>query len=482
MLAENLAENYEGYKGIPELVGLHTMKEAIAKGLSVAESVERLKRYHWAAKRLSLIFTSRIASTAIYELKMAFSLHAHYLAEHTEAFFNRVREMREPPYGMDTTPHEALDLLLDEVQNAPTIEAFVLGIYDRIIPAFVSGLERHIADNNKLFDHPTYRVCRFALLEVREIETYGKKVVEALIDPATRETYHEWLALLDNCLATLGGLDGSLPKKETALPKIYSAAPFQYDGVPTRDERFVDLYNRGVNAEAFLLDRDKEPLPKTIMLYFKRMREIDVPEMMSSIIFETGNKPWNYYKDMIRQVWDEARHAMMGEVGFTSINVDWTTIPLNHTWSYLLNTKMSSIDRHAILYFIEQGLMPAKTGKQYEWEVAVATANKLTALIQDYDWADEVLHARIGRDWLVPELGGQKAAMDYGSNAWSEALVDTYDEHQEQGLTSHENWWPRVYSQACRHWGITPNPEVLAYNTTYRNSRADQKELKTEKG
>ncbi len=234
-----------------------------------------------------------------------------------------------------------------------------------------------------------------------------------------------------------------------------------------------------MNAEAFLLDRDKEPLPKTIMLYFKRMREIDVPEMMSSIIYETENKPWNYYKDMIRQVWDEARHAMMGEVGFTSINVDWTTIPLNHTWSYLLNTKMSSIDRHAILYFIEQGLMPAKTGKQYEWEVAVATANKLTALIQDYDWADEVLHARIGRDWLVPVLGGQKAAMDYGSNAWSEALTDTYDEHREQGLTQHENWWPRVYQQACRHWNITPDPGTLAYSTTYRNSRADQKELKT---
>jgi len=479
MSAENLAENYRGYKGIPELVGLHTMKDAIGKGLSVAESVERLKRYHWTARRLSLILTSRIASTAIYELKMAFSLHAHYLAEHTESFFNRVREMREPPYGMDTTPHEALDLLLDEVRNAPAIEAFVLGVYGKIIPAFVSGVERHITENNKLFDHPTFRVCRFALIELKEIEDYGNKVIEALIDPGTGEQYTEWLGLLDNCLAAMGGLDGTLPPKEITHQKMYSAAPFKYDGIPARDERFVDLYNRGVNAEAFLLDRNKPPLPKTIMLYFKRMREIDVPEMMSSIIYETENKPWPYYKDMIRQVWDEARHAMMGEVGFTSINVDWTTIPLNHTWSYLLNTKLGSLDRHAILYFIEQGLMPAKTGKQYEWEVAVATANKLTSLIQDYDWADEVLHARIGRDWIVPELGGQKAAMDYGSNAWTAALVDTYDEHREQGLTQHENWWPRVYQQACRHWGITPDPEVLAYNTNYRTSRADQKELET---
>ena len=61
-----------------------------------------------------------------------------------------------------------------------------------------------------------------------------------------------------------------------------------------------------------------------------------------------------------------------------------------------------------MLYAIEQGLMPKKTGKEYEWQVAVATANRLTALIQDYDWADEILHASIGRDWLVHEVGNQK--------------------------------------------------------------------------
>ena len=35
-----------------------------------------------------------------------------------------------------------------------------------------------------------------------------------------------------------------------------------------------------------------EPLPKTIMLYFKRMREPYVLEMMSSILAEFTDKPW----------------------------------------------------------------------------------------------------------------------------------------------------------------------------------------------
>ena len=37
------------------------------------------------------------------------------------------------------------------------------------------------------------------------------------------------------------------------------------------------------------------------MMLFKRLREIDVPEMMASIIAETPGKPWGYYRDMSRQ-------------------------------------------------------------------------------------------------------------------------------------------------------------------------------------
>lgn len=476
-----LADNYKGYKGLPELVGLHTMKEAVSRGLTVTESVSRLKRYHWTAKRLSIILVSRITAMPVYELKMAFSLHAHYLAEHVEPFFARVREMREPPYGMDATPHEALDILLDEIQNAPDTEALLLGLYEVIIPALVRGLEKHLADDNRLFDHPTYRVCRFAHLEIKEIKEYGEKAIAAMITESDRNKYKEWLMLLYDCLRAMGDLDGTQPQQQVALKKIYSVNEYKYDGVPARDERFKDLYNMGVNAEAFLLDKNQQPLPKTIMLYFKRMREIDVPEMMASIVSETPGKPWAYYEDMIRQIWDEARHAMMGEVGFTSIDIDWKKIPFNFTWAYLLNTKMDRKDRHAVLYFIEQGLMPAKTGKQYEWEVAVSTTNRLTQLIQDYDWADEVLHARIGRDWIVPELGGQVETMEQGNKAWSVALADAYDRFENEGLTQHENWWPEVYKQACKFWKIEPDESIVAYNTSYRDLRADRKELDAKK-
>jgi len=469
-------DTYRGYAGLPPLAGLHSMVEAATKGLTVTESVARLKRLHWSLKRLHAIFVARVTSMPIYELKMAFSLHAHYCVEHVEAFAERVREMRQPPHGLEVSPHAALDLFFDEILAAPTPESLVLGLYEQAVPALIRGLEHLMADTNRLFDHPTWRVCRLTLVEVQDIQEYGAEAVRCLVTEQHRAELQEWTSLLDHALAAAGDLDGKKEPAGEVPARQFSAIPYQYDSVPQRDERFQDPYNMGVNAEAMLFDAKIKPLPKTIMLYFKRMREIDVPEMMASIMVETGERPWEYYRDMTRQLWDEARHAMMGELGFVSMGIDWTTIPFNFTWSLGLNTKLSSKERHAVLYTIEQGLMPKRTGKEYEWEVGVATANPLTALIQDYDWADEVLHARIGRRWIVPEIGSQAEAMAYGDRAWSKILVD-WKKWKEDGLTEHRNWWPDIYRAACRHWKVEPDPELLRYETNYENTRADLKEV-----
>lgn len=468
--------SYRGYAGLPPLVGLHSMQDAIGTGLTVAESVDRLKRLHWALNRLHRIFVSRITALPVYELKMAFSLHAFYCAEHVGDFATRVREMRQPPYGLEISPDAALDFFFDEIQAAPSTASLVLGLYGHAVPAIVESLEKLISDTNKLFDHPSYRLCRHALLEMRDIAQYGEEAIRCLVDEEQRSALQQWSSTLGRILETAGGLDGAAPRTQEKPAPIFSAQPYKYDGTPQRDERFQDVFNMGVNAEAMLLDPQIDPLPKSIMLYFKRMREIDVPEMIASILSEASGKEWKYSRDMTRQLWDEARHAMMGEIGLTSLGIDWTEIPMNITWSLNLNTKLTLRERHAVLFAIEQGLMPKKTGKQYEWEVAMTTGSRLAALIQDYDWADEILHARIGREWLVPEIGSQAEALAIGDEAWARATMD-WDAWRELGLTEHRNWWPEIYRKACQHWDIAPDPELLKYSTSYQGTRSDLKDV-----
>jgi hypothetical protein len=463
------------YRGLPELAGVCRMDEAMARGLSVEQCVARLKRYHYAFKRLHHLMTARITAEPIYELKLAFSHHAYLCAEHVSAIQKRVGEMREPPLGLEKVPSEKLEIFFDEILGAPTTEELVLGIYEIALPELRSAIQRHITDTNLLVDNPTARVCKFALLELDEMIQFGCRAVAALVTDGARDEMQHWLRLLHGCLAADGSLSGAGECRDLAIERVYSRKPYEYDGVPKRDERFADPYNAGVNPESFLYNERMPARAKTLMIYYKRLREIDVPEMMASIITQTPGKPWDYYLDMSRQLWDEARHAMMGEVGFVSLGIDWRRIPINFTWSLNLNTQLEPWQRHAVLYFIEQGLM-SKTGKRYEWEVGRASGDHLAALFQDYDWADEVLHAALGREWYVSQFRDAREAMEYGDRCWSQ-ILSQWRAYLDRGLTQHRNWWPEIYQQACRRWGMEPDAAALAFAETYEQVRADLKEI-----
>ncbi len=473
---KDISDSYKPLHGLPPLAGIADFHSAQRPGLSVEACVKRLKRHHYALKRLHEIFIARLTAEPIYELKMAFSLHAHYCAEHVSALRQRVGEMREPPLGLDVVPDENLALFFDEILGAPSTEELLLAIYQKALPAIVRALEHHIADTNPLADHPSLRVCRFAALELKEAADYGARAVSALVSEERLRRPDGWLALLDTCLLRAGGMDGATPRTDHPIERKYSAAKYAYNATPKRDERFPDPYNMGVNAEAFLYDETMPVEPKVLMMFYKRLREIDVPEMMASIITETPGKPWNYYRDMTRQLWDEARHAMMGEVGFVSLGINWPElVMINFTWALGLNIQLTPRERHGVLYFIEQGLMP-KMGKRFEWETAQAAHYPLSALFQDYDWADEVLHARVGRDCYVGTFDNPKEAVEWGDRCWSKVVMG-WREWRDEGLTAHRNWWPALYQAFCATQQMDPDQKVLSFDTTYETQRADLKVL-----
>ena len=466
---------------LPPLAGLCTYEDAQRTGLSVDETVGWMKRHHYVLLRLHEIFTARITAEPIYELKTAFSLHAYVCAEHVSSIRQRVSELREPPHGLEEVPHHALKFLCDEVLGSPGHTELVLGIYGIIVPELIESVKSFISTTNPLADAPSIRIARFCLIELEDLQRFGDSALAALVNDSMTTELEGWRSLLIEAVRQSDGISGkkgsSLGMKPIPLTPRYSSIEYRYDSTPRRDARFQDPYNAGVNPEAFLYDDRFEARDKVLMMFYKRLRELDVPEMMSSIISETRGKPWKYYRDMSRQLWDEARHSMLGEVGFVQQGIDWTQIPINFTWSKNLNTQLEPWQRHAVLFFIEQGLMP-KTGKRFEWEIAKQSGIPLAELIQDFDWADEVLHAQIGREWYVKEFSDLREAMDYGDRCWSQ-VMSHWNEYREKGLTEHRNWWPDLYRQACERWGITPDPDALNFQTTYETVRADLKNIST---
>jgi hypothetical protein len=225
------------------------------------------------------------------------------------------------------------------------------------------------------------------------------------------------------------------------LPTSRVTAPYKPDFFPRRDERFEQQGNFVFPCYHVVRTDGVPPEEKALALMCKRALEMDVPESMARIIAETKGQPWLYYVGMCRQLWDEARHAIMGAVYFEKEGVDWRRdIPLHPGFSIRMNMHMTTLEAHAVLYAIEQGLMPAKSGKKYEWQVAKESANPLVKLFQDYDWADEVLHVHTGREWGIPGSGLDRRefeALGRQKKDETTAVLDQYADPEKQA-----NWWP----------------------------------------
>ena len=469
-------EPYKTYRDLPELAGLCRMTQAVKSDWSLDESVTRLKRIHYVLRRIHETFIARIPGEPIYELKTLYSHHAYLCAEQVTAIRSRVSEMREPPLGLDKVPDALLEGTLDELSRCPETVQFLSGVYSVVLPACLAACERLRVDAHPIADAPTVRIAKLMAYELTELCDTGTQCVACLTSDEDQPKISDWEDHLTAYLKSSGSIDGTAPCTESPPELRYPDVQKAYQHEPQRDDRFRDPYNAGVNPEAFLYDDQYAASDKTLMIYYKRLREIDVPEVMATILTDLGGaEPWEFHKEMSRQLWDEARHAMMGEIGFAALNLDWTEIPINFTWSKNLNTQLNPRERHGVLFFIEQGLMP-KTGKRYEWEVASESGDPLAKLFQDFDWADEVLHAQIGRRWYVPRYNSLNEAMAYGDKCWSQVLSN-WQQYKDEGLTEHRNWWPDLYSKFCRLKGVIPDPNTLAFQDTYEQKRADLENL-----
>lgn len=457
---------------LPELAGLATYEEAARIGYSVEENVERLLRLHWTERRLMDAMLAHLASTPVWEAKCALALHQWYSAEHADWLRRRITEMRHPAPPLGEAPNKKLDAFLKELLHAESPEEFVAGIYGVALPALRDAYSTHLHQTNRLIDHPTRRFMRFALLEVTEAIEWGDAalaVLERDEDAATlARAWKQHLELYldaargiagDATIAITEGDDRRGLKIRSMQPPVPPPAdrPLVPDFEPKRDKRFTGLYNFEFPPHAVYSDESVPADERNLALLCKRTLEMDVPEAMASFLFERKDQPWEFYLEYSRQLWDEARHAMMGTVAFEASGVDWKAIPLNVGFSLRLNLHATPQERQILLYAIEQSLMAGQTGKRYEYETALAAGDALSAHIHDYDWADEVLHANIGRRALKRESISRDEAIRLGQEiherTW--ATLEQYKRREPQ-----VNWWPDFVRQVLGKESAVANREL----------------------
>ena len=439
---------------IPELAGLATYAEAARVGYSVDDNVARLLRYHWVERRLMAVLIAHLTAEPVWEVKCALALHQWQCAEQVSALRTRITEMRHPAPALDVAPDPALDRFLGELLHSASTAELLAGIYDVACAALAEAYREHVAHTNPLVDHPTRRLLRIALAETEDALTWGRQAFDVVrgADPDAGRAADSWAAHLRALLDAAGGIAGDQPVSRGAPPApLRSDTPYTPDFHPRRDERFAGSYNFEFPPHLVYNTAGVADDERNLALICKRALEMDVPEMMASFITERADQPWEFHHDYSRQLWDEARHAMMGTVTLEARGVDWKReLPLNVSFALRLNLHATPLERQVILYAVEQSLMPAETGKRFEYETARAAGDELSAHFQDYDWADEVLHAQIGRrmlrrDGITREEAIERAAAIH-EKTW--AALEQY-----RSLAPQVNWWPEFVQRVLGREG-----------------------------
>ncbi len=429
---------------VPRLAGICSLKEAQRPGFGVEQASRRLRRMAYAKARLALLAAAHLNSTPEWEVKSALALHAWLDADHCAGLRRRVLELREPEPRLEEVPDARLAAALDEALHSRKTLELLTAIYVVLRPALLEAMKRYLRETNPLADHPSCRLLKRIVQEEREALEWGRAALAAVCDDANaRQQSRAWAGHLGAYLAAAGGVDGALPPPSAKLPVPRATRKFVPDIVPRRDARFRGLFDTATPADAVYLDESRPVRERNLALFFKRVREMDVPEVLAGILAQTPGKPWHYYSDMFRQMWDEARHALLGETALEARGIAWSRLPINVTFSYKLARFCAPLERHILLYAIEQSLMPARRGKRYEWEIARQARDPLSTTFQDFDWADEVLHVAIAFRHLRGEFRRwPQQARRFADRLW-ERIAQALERDPLPEDSPPADWWEK---------------------------------------
>jgi hypothetical protein len=235
-----------------------------------------------------------------------------------------------------------------------------------------------------------------------------------------------WCEHVRQWLACCGGLMGDA-SPVAPEPASRFAGRFTLPLRPGRDARFTGvLEHKGTPGEL-------EHMPQLTRMQRVRLFEMAAAEVPAGVLFQCSTMPLEFYRDAARQVWDEVRHSMFGQAAIEAEGGSLGTYPA-FVGDYTFTRPLSPADRYVWLTIgLENRFMKYPPGKRSEYEFCRDQAkDPRMTMFQDYDWADEVVHAQMGRRW-APVLMGDHA---------------TLRQAQERGDALVAEFWPWIKQQA----------------------------------
>jgi uncharacterized ferritin-like protein (DUF455 family) len=365
-----------------------------APGLSVAEAVERQRRLAYIEARMMRLLASRMVSVPQRDITVLLGRLQYEDALHADGWRARAREMRANKSKLEGAPDPALGILFDEAEHLPGVYPFLAVVTRLLKPALRDAYRAYLAETNGLADYPSVRLIGQALAdEAEHLRLLSLALSDVGASAEDLPVADAWETALAAYLAAAGGIDGTAPRAE-AVARRASTEPYRIPHELTRDATMPRVW-----------DYVAPPLQETTAhldyMMGLRLSEINVAEGLALVLYETPDMPWSFYLDISRHCWDETRHSLFGEAGIEATYGDRAAIPMRD-YEGVYAMEAPPLEQYAVLGLEVEGKnMKYPPGKRQEWEFARDLAkHPLMATLQDFDWADEVLHVNIARRQL----------------------------------------------------------------------------------
>jgi hypothetical protein len=341
-----------------------------------------LSALHHAERALTLACAAWIPAVSRLETKAALATAAWQCALAADALRERVFELRYPSRLLDDAHQKRFDAAID----APGPAAFVHTLAEGLCPELLERYRDYLRTADEQTDGPTIRILRAAILDKEEQ------------------------------IAALAAAAAGEGPAERAEPR-----PFRLAEEPARDDRYFlsSVYWPDVVDPEYPYGKG---LALRVRSAVSHLNEVWAVETAGAILHalepELG---WEWARDAARWTYDEARHMLMGKRRLDAWGLDPAAVPLGG-YIYEACAGEDPIVRLGMLgYFETKNIGRKRERAQAFRELGDATSET----DMEFDWADETLHAELGRRWLrrLLELRGKDPESWPDVLARCEALV-----------------------------------------------------------
>ncbi|MBL8133817.1 MAG: DUF455 family protein [Anaerolineae bacterium] len=390
-----------------------------------------LNRCYAVERHLMRTLAARFVDTSQWDYKRQLAQDMWEASRHADALRTRILELRYPRRDVDKKHHPDMLALVAECAKGANAEEFIAGVYGALLPELLRAYRGYIELTDALDDAPTVAILQHIIADI-EAQIARMRALASQVSPGLFDASAEWQDYLRQVCASFGGISGLEPPTPKPAEHLLAARPAYTIGRSVeRDRRWRPAlfhlpHENKYDVEGRTAWQRIESLDKRVAMQvwsaISHFNEIWAAEVVAASMWDFDNQPWDFYLDLARWAWDEARHSTMG---FRALEGWGWDVPDLIPWGNALYNAMGPmppIQRLALLHFYEEGLLRAGT-KQVELRILESALDDGSAQDMDFDWADEAIHVSYGYTWLRHLLGD--------SNAGKEEMTRLTDEARE---------------------------------------------------